>query len=169
MDALKAIFTRRSVREFTDKSVSGDEITTMLRAGMQAPSANNEQPWHFIVVHDRELLDSITEFHPHAKMLNEAQLAIIVCSQVDPEKKWEMWVQDCSAATQNILLAAHALNLGAVWLGVHPREERINGVKQLFNLPEDTHPFSIIAIGHPRVLPEPVDRFDESCIHVNKW
>jgi len=169
MDAMKAILTRRSVRRFRDIEISFEDQKLLLAAGMQAPSANNEQPWHFIVIDERELIDKITEFHPHAKMLLEARLAIIVCAYVNKEKKWDMWVQDCSAATQNILLAAHIAGLGAVWLGVHPREERINGVKNMFDLPEEIKPFSIIAIGHPAEEPEPVDRFTEAKVHINKW
>ncbi|MCJ7695463.1 MAG: nitroreductase family protein [Anaerolineaceae bacterium] len=169
MDAIKALMTRRSVRKFRDIEISSENIKLLLAAGMQAPSANNEQPWHFIVIDKRDLMNRITEFHPHAKMLLEARLAIIVCAFVSQEKKWDMWVQDCSAATQNILLAAHITGLGAVWLGVHPRQERINGVKDMFDLPEEIKPFSIIAIGHPAEVVEPVDRFNQEKVHMNKW
>ena len=169
MDAIRAIMTRRSVRKFREGDISSEDQKFMLAAGMQAPSANNEQPWHFIVLDKRELIDKISEFHPHAKMCLEAHLAIIVCASVSKEKKWDMWVQDCSAATQNILLAAHIKGLGAVWLGVHPREERISGVRTLFDLPEEIKPFSIIAIGHPAEVPEPVDRFNPEKIHTNGW
>lgn len=169
MDAIKAIMTRRSVRKFRNIEISSEDQKLMLAAGMQAPSANNEQPWHFIVLDERELIDKITEFHPHAKMLLKASLAIIVCAYVSKDKKWDMWVQDCSAATQNILLAAHVAELGAVWLGIHPRQERIEGVKNMFNLPEEIKPFSILAIGHPAEIHEPVDRFNEEKIHINKW
>ena len=169
MEAMQAMLTRRSVRNFINQPVSPEDIEKMLRAGMQAPSASNRQPWRFVVVDQRDLLDNIPLFHPWSKMLLEATLAIVVCAEVPPDHKYEMWVQDCAACSQNILLAAHALGLGGVWLGVHPREEHINGVRDLFDLPENIKPFSILALGHPVKLPEPVDRFDPTKIHSNKW
>ena len=108
MDALEAIYTRRSVRSFTQEAISDDDLQDLLKAGMQAPSARNEQPWHFIVIDDPEKLHAIPEFHAHAKMLFEAPLAILVCSDRKLESKRAAWLQDCSAATENILLAAHA-------------------------------------------------------------
>jgi hypothetical protein len=113
METLQAILTRRSVREFTNQDVSKEDLNDLLRAGMQAPSAGNEQPWHFIVIDDPELLKKIPEFHPYAKMLNEAPLAILVCSDRNLEKHRATWLQDCSAAIENILLTAHAKGLGA--------------------------------------------------------
>jgi nitroreductase len=108
METLQAIYTRRSVRDFKTDPVSEDDLHDLLRAGMQAPSARNEQPWHFIVIDDPALLHAIPEFHPASKMLLEAPLAILVCSDRKLESKRASWLQDCSAATQNILLAAHA-------------------------------------------------------------
>lgn len=169
MDAMENLLTRRSIRKFTPEKVSREDIHTLLRAGMQAPSANNGQPWQFIVIDERSLLDKITEFHPHSKMMLEAQTAIIVCAIVPRDKLYGLWVQDCSAATQNILLAAHSMGLGAVWLGVHPREERVNGVVAMFDLAEEVKPFSIIALGRPAEFPEPVDRYKEEKIHFNCW
>ncbi|MDW7754170.1 MAG: nitroreductase family protein, partial [Brevefilum sp.] len=118
MRTLEAIFTRRSVRDFKHDPVSDNDLNDLLRAAMQAPSAKNEQPWHFIVIDDPEILHAIPEFHPYSKMLMDAPLAILVCSDRKLETKRASWLQDCSAATQNILLAAHALGLGAVWLGI---------------------------------------------------
>jgi len=169
MDTLEAIFTRRSIRSFTDERVSEADLHDLLKAGMQAPSARNEQPWHFVVIDDRELLHAIPEFHPHSKMLYEAPLAILVCSDRKLETKRASWLQDCSAATENILLAAHAKGLGGVWLGIFPDAERVKGMQELLSLPEDVRPVALLAIGHPSVKVEPEDRFKESRVHRNRW
>ncbi len=169
MDAMQALLTRRSIRKFTNEPVSQEDVLALLRAGMQAPSANNSQPWHFIVVQERERLDKITEYHPWSKMCLEATLAIIVCAHVPPGKLYDMWIQDCAAASQNILLAAHILGLGGVWLDVHPREERVAGTKALFELPEYIRPFSILALGHPSESVAAVDRFDTYKVHYERW
>ncbi len=166
---MNSIFTRRSIRKYTNAVVSKDDITYLLKAAMAAPSAGNQQPWQFIVIQDRNILNEIPNFHPYSKMLLEAPLAIVVCGDVSVEKHKGMWVQDCSAATQNILLAAESKNLGAVWLGVYPSEERVNQVKKLLNLPEEIIPLSIIAVGHPAEQKEPADRYDEGRVHLDKW
>ncbi len=169
MKTLDAILTRRSVRDFQTDPIAEQDLIVLLKAGMQAPSARNEQPWHFIVIDDPELLHSIPEFHPHAEMLNQAPLAILVCSDRKLETKRATWLQDCSAATQNILLAAHAKNLGAVWLGIFPDADRVRGIQELLSLPKDIRPVSLIALGHPRSVPVPVDRYKEERVHRNKW
>ena len=169
METLDAIFTRRSVRDFTHDPVSLEDVEQLLRAGMQAPSAGNEQPWHFIVIDDPEILHAVPEFHPYSMMLLDAPLAIQVCSDRKLEKKRSSWIQDCAAATQNILLAAHALGLGAVWLGIFPNAERVSGMQKLLDIPKDIRPFALVAIWHPAIMQEPVDRFDQSRIHHNQW
>lgn len=169
MDTLTAIFTRRSVRDFRPDPVSEEDVKDLLKAGMQAPSAKNEQPWHFIVIDDPELLHAIPEFHPYSKMLMDAPLAILVCSDRKLETKRASWLQDCSAATQNILLAAHAKGLGAVWLGIFPDSERVSGMQALCAMPKDVRPVALVAVGHPASVPEPVDRFKESRVHRNQW
>ena len=169
METLKAIFTRRSVRDFKRDPISEADLQDLLRAGMQAPSARNEQPWHFIVIDDRELLNAINEFHPSAKMLLDAPLAILVCSDRKLESKRASWLQDCSAATQNILLAAHAKEMGAVWLGIFPDSERVFGMQSLLEMPKDIRPVALVAIGYPASAPEPVDRFNPERVHRNKW
>ncbi len=163
------ILTRRSIRKYTPESITQEQIENLLQAAMYAPSARNEQPWHFIVVNKRTMLNKIMQAHPYAAMLKEAPLAIIVCADKNLEKTEDYWIQDCSAATQNILLAAHAMDLGSVWLGVYPREERVLAIKNLFELPENIKPFSIIAIGHPdeqKPLPE---RYLSDRVHTNQW
>lgn len=168
IDALEAILSRRSIRKFTSQPVSDDLIMKTLKAAMNAPSAGNKQPWHFVVIRDRAILDEIPKFHQYAQMLKEAPLAISICG--DMEKQCDgYWIQDCSAATENLLLAAHALGLGAVWLGVHPREERVAGLINLLHIPEKVIPLCVIAIGHPGEEKPPVDRFFPERIHYDKW
>ena len=166
---MKAILERRSIRKYTDETVSDQDIKELLQAAMAAPSAGNQQPWEFIVVNDRKILNKIPEVHPYSQMLKTAPLAIIVCGNLDKEMNKGYWVQDCTAATENILIEAQYKGLGAVWLGVYPREERVKGLKKLFDLSENIIPLSIISIGHPAEKKEPSDRYNPSVIHVNKW
>jgi len=169
MDTMETILTRRSIRKYIKKPVSRETIKELLEAGMSAPSAGNEQPWHFIVIDDPKILKEIPSFHNHAQMLNDASLAILVCNDKRLEKHGEMWIQDCSAATENILLAINSKELGAVWLGIYPREERINGMRKLLNIPEHIIPFSLISIGYPAEQKPLEDRYAASRIHQNKW
>jgi nitroreductase len=169
MEALEAIFTRRSVRDFKSDPISEHDVNDLLRAGMQAPSARNEQPWHFFVIDDPDLLHAIPDFHPYSKMLLQAPMAILVCSDRKLEAKRVSWVLDCSAATQNILLAAHAKGLGAVWIGIFPDKKRISGIRNLLKLPNDIRPVALVAVGHPASIPDPVDRFIPQRVHWNKW
>ena len=162
MELYEGIITRRSIRRYADRKISQDIIEMLIKAGMYAPSASNQQPWHFIVITERSILDKIKDVHPYAKMLGSAQLAILVCGDEDLELSKGYWVVDCSAATQNMLLAAHSLGLGAVWLDVHPRVERKKEIRNIFDLPENIQPLSLISIGYPdeqRNTPE----------HYNTW
>ena len=167
MDALEAIFTRRSIRAYTSEPVSEEDLKAILEAAMNAPSASNRQPWHFIVVDDRSKLDAIMEVHPYSDMLAQAPLAIVVCG--DTKVSSSYWQQDCSAATENILLAARALGLGTVWLGVYPREDRVRGISRLFQLPAHVKPLAVIAVGHPAEEKGRVDRWQEEKVHRNRW
>ncbi|MBS3751320.1 MAG: nitroreductase family protein [Anaerolineales bacterium] len=167
MEALEVLFTRRSIRQYTDEPVTEEQVRTLLEAGMNAPSANNRQPWHFIAVDERERLDAIMEVHPYSKMLAQAPLAIIVCADITRSERY--WQQDCAAATENILLAARALGLGSVWLGVYPKEDRTEGVTRLFDLPEHIRPLCVIAVGHPAEEAGRVERYDTSKVHRNQW
>ncbi len=169
MEIMEGILTRRSIRKYTNKEVSDDQIQILLKVGMYAPSASNQQPWHFVVITDGEILDEIAEVHPYAKMLKQAQLAILVCGDTERELSKGYWVVDCSAATQNILLAAHDLGLGAVWLGVHPRVERKNEIRKIFDLPQNIQPMSLISVGYPNEKKETPDRFKPERIHYNAW
>jgi nitroreductase len=169
MNVLEAIKTRRSIRSYTDKPVSDDAIQTIIGAGMLAPSAGNQQPWHFIVVRDRAKLDAVPSFHPYAKMITQASVAIVLCG--DPVgKKWpDFWAQDCSAAAQNMLLAAREMGLGTVWTGVYPDQKRMEGARELFAIPDAVYPFAIIPVGWPEAKFTTMDRFNPSLIHHEAW
>jgi len=169
METLQAIKTRRSIRKFTSQKIPADKIEELLRAGMQAPSARNYQPWHFVISMKREILDHISNVHPYAEMMKQATLAILVCGDLTLEKSDEYNAVDCSAATQNILLAAHDLGLGAVWLGVYPRKERMENLIKLFKLPDHIVPISLIACGYPAETIPSEDRFKQDRIHVDKF
>jgi len=166
---MEAILSRRSIRSFTDQPLSDDLVTGLLRAAMAAPSAQNQQPWQFIVVRDRALLEAIGGAQPYAGMAREAQVAIVVCGDLSREKSPGYWVQDCAAATENILIAANSLGLGAVWSGTYPREERVKNVRDLFGIPDDIVPFAIVPIGYPRERPAPSDRYDPDRVHLDRW
>lgn len=169
MDAMEAILGRRSIRKYTDKSVPKDLVHEILVAAMAAPSAGNEQPWQFVVIDDRTVLEAITEFHPYAGALKSAPLAVAICGDLGAEKYEGFWVQDCSAAIQNLLVAAYAKGLGSVWLGVHPDQDRVAGMRKLLGLPDGIVPLAVIALGYPAEHKEPVNRFDPARIHLNKW
>jgi len=169
MDTLKAILSRRSIRSFTSEPISPELTESLLRAAMAAPSAGNAQPWHFIVVEDRAILDQIAETHPYAKMAKEAPLAVVVCGDTSLERYKGFWVQDCSAAVENLLLAAHASGLGAVWCGVHPNEAIEPNIRKLFGVPAEAIPLALIVLGHPNETKPPAERFDPSRLHRDHW
>jgi len=139
----------------------------MLKAAMAAPSASNLKPWHFIVVTKRQILDNLGKVHPYGKMLSKAPLCIVVCG--DTKISSAFWVQDCSVASENLLLTVTALGLGAVWLGVYPREERVNDVRKVLNTPENIIPLNIISVGHPAEQKEPRTQYDELRVHCERW
>lgn len=163
------IHSRRSIRKYKDKALPDSAIEEILRAAMYAPSAVNRQPWHFIVVTDREVLDRVTEIHPNASFLNTASHAILVCGDDQLQHDDGYYVVDCGAATQNLLLAAHMLGIGACWIGVHPREERKRRFSELFGLPEHVHPFAMVSLGYPDEEKSTPERFRPERIHYNTW
>lgn len=169
MDIMEAMHTRRSIRKFTDAPVTDEQLETILKAAMVAPSAGNAQPWQFIVVTDREKLDAIPEWQQYAKACHTAQAAIVVCGDLSLEKYEGFWVQDCSAATMNILHAVHGLGLGAVWCGIAPVQERVAAAQKQFGLPDNVIPLSVIPIGVPDQKAGTVDRYREDRIHRNTW
>jgi nitroreductase len=169
MDALDALMTRRSIRTYDTKPVPKDLVQKLLSAAMNAPSAGNQQPWQFVVIDDRETLEELSRIHPHGKMLAHAPLAVAVCADTAHEKHKGYWVQDCSAATQNLLLAAHACGLGAVWLGVYPREERMKGIAEFIKMPGYIVPLSLISIGWPAEKVAAASRYAQTRVHWNFW
>lgn len=166
---LETILNRRSIRKFKNAPVCEKDIEDLLKAAMAAPSAGNSQPWEFIVIDKREILDEIPKIHPHAQMILQAPVAILVCADITKEKYKGRWPLDCSTATQNILLAVHAKGLGAVWVGIYPEEVRIRSISELFDLPANVIPLSLIPIGHPDEIKSPSNRFDKNRIHYNKF
>lgn len=161
-DAMETIMTRTSIRSFTNRTVSADTVEMLLRAGMAAPTAVNKQPWHFVVIDDRAVMDSLGGNGRQSQMWKEATLAIAVCGDLNKAMEGPgqpYWIQDCSAATENILLAAHALGLGAVWTGCYPIEERVANVSRVLNLPENLIPLGVIVMGYPNEQPAPKDKW----------
>ena len=168
---LENIHSRKSVRQFTSDPVSEKQVETLLRAAMAAPTAVNYQPWRFVVVTERRELDEIAGILPYAQMLKQAPLAIIVCG----ETTWmggignPYWQQDCAAATENLLLAAEALGLGAVWTGVYPNEDLYPKLHDYLNLPANIQPLCCIPVGHPSGKTQPRDKWKPENIHYGKW
>jgi len=168
-DFIDILLTRRSIRKFKPDLISQEITNTLLKAAMYAPSARNTLSWQFIAINKREMLDNLAELHPYGKMLKEAPLAIIVVGDKTLENNENYIAINCAAATQNILLAAHAEKLGAVWLGVYPKQERMLAISNVFKLPTDIIPISLVAIGYPNEqIPFP-QRFFLDKIHYNNW
>ena len=165
-EALDNIFARKSVRTYLNKGVEEEKIDLMLRAGMAAPSGKDQRPWEFIVVTERASLDSMAAALPYAKMLTEARYAIVVCGD---STRSSYWYLDCSAATQNILLAAESLGLGAVWTAAYPYEDRMQVVRKYTALPENILPLCVIPFGYPATQQQPKQKYDEKKIHYEKW
>ncbi len=169
METFKAILTRRSIRKYTNKKIPEDQINKILKAAMYAPSAFNNQPWQYIVIDKRELLDEILKAIPHAEMLKETTLAIIICGDKTLEQNIELIALNCAAATQNALLAIHDFGLGAVWISAYPVEEYMKGLTNLFKLPENIVPISLLSIGYPGEEVTTEERFKPERIHNNSW
>lgn len=169
MELMHALRTRRSIRKYEDRPVPEAMVRQVLEAAMAAPSAGNAQPWQFVVVTDPARLAAVAEIHPYAKMAASAPVGILVCGDLTQEKYAGYWVQDCSAAMQNLLLAAHGLGLGAVWTGIHPIEERVQSFARLFGLPDTVIPLGFVPMGWPAQQTGEADRFREDRIHYNTY
>ncbi|MBC8587435.1 nitroreductase family protein [Paratissierella segnis] len=173
MDVLDAIFTRRSIRKYTGEPISEGDLKLILKAGFQAPSAHNFEPRDFVVVKDKETLDKISNFHRYAKMLPSASCCIVVCGDTRKQKEIGFLVEDCSASIQNMLLAVHGLDLGAVWCGLYSGGELVDymkkAMKETLNLPDYIIPVGMIAIGVKDEEKEPIDRYNEEKVHFDRW
>lgn len=167
---MNAIFKRTSIRDYTDKAISEKKIKKLLRAAMAAPSAGNQQPWEFVVVTDPALLQKLTETSPYAKPTGRAPLAIVPLMRQEALRFPSYCAQDMGACVENILLQATRMELGSVWQGIFPQEERIAAVRDVLNIPETLTPFAIIAIGYPKdKLPAQQNRFDKARVHMNAF
>jgi nitroreductase len=170
-ETLNTICSRRSVRSFTGEAVPRESLMRILRAAMAAPSAVNVQPWAFVVVTERETLDALCARLPYAKMLDKAAAAIVVCGIPEKDEVFskDYWVMDCSAASENILLACHALGLGAVWTAVYVDEGRIADVRKILHIPGSIIPLNVIPVGVPKEKGKALDKFNEGNIHWEQW
>ena len=172
-DVLTAISTRKSIRKFdASKPVEDEKIEKMLRAAMSAPSAMDKRPWEFVVVKDPAKLAALAERLPYSRVDNGAKFAIVICGCLDnglPGRGKEYWIHDCSAATMNLLLAAHAQGLGAVWTGVYPGEERVAAVRGILSIPDGYMPLNVIPVGYSAENPPVKDKWNPAKIHYDKW
>lgn len=170
--ALENIMTRTSVRSYTADTISSNDIETLLKAAMAAPTAGNKQPWRYVVVQNRATLDSIGANFGSMKMATLAPLAILVCGDVDatfPGDGRDYWIEDTSAAMENLLLAAHSIGLGAVWCGIYPMPDRVAAFSEMFSLPENIKPMGIAMIGHPDGSHTPKDKWNPDYVKYESW
>lgn len=168
--AFRNIMTRTSIRTFSDQSVSDELKSALLHAGMSAPSGVNKQPWEFIVIDDNELLKQLAEALPYAKMTAKAPMAIAVCGNSERFLEGDdstLWVQDLSAASENILLAAHAFGLGAVWTCLYPHSDRMEAASRILHLPDGIIPFNLIPVGYPAKSHIPIRKWNSDRVHHN--
>jgi len=165
------IVGRRSVRKYTNKPVTDEQVRALLEAAMSAPSAMAMDPWRFLVLRERASLSALAEILPHGKMLNDAALGIVVCGDLSKAhgQSLSYLLQDCSAATENLLLAAHFMGLGGVWLGVHPNEDRIEGIRTRFGVPPPVLPLAALSIGYPSEHPAMRTRYTDASVHTERW
>jgi len=169
MDLFSALLNRRSIRKYSDKDIPNGEMDKLLKSAMYAPSAMNYQAWQFVVINQREKLDDILKVISHAEMLKSVKAAVLICGDLNLEKNIDYIQQNCSAATQNLMLCAHGLGLGSCWIGVYPVKEIISGLQYLFKLPEYVIPISLVSLGYPAENPVAEDRFKTEKVHFNQW
>jgi nitroreductase len=169
MDLFQTILKRRSIRKYTGQKIPPKLIENLLKAAMYAPSAMNNQAWQFVVVDERQNLNEILTVIPHAEMLKSSQAAILICGDLNLDKNVDYLQQNCSAATQNLMLAAYGLGLGSCWIGVYPVKEIISGLQNLFNLPEYVLPISLVSLGYQAEYPIAEERYKPEKVHYNKW
>jgi nitroreductase len=170
-EQLDLIFGRRSIRVYSPGEVSEQAVTKLLEAAMAAPSSMTKDPWRFVTVRDKQTLSELATLHPGAAMLSSAAMAIVVCGDLDVafERQLSYLLQDCSAATENFLLAAHAQGLGACWVGVHPTKPLVKRVKELLSLPASVVPMAVVSLGQPGEQPPPRTRYNADYVHRERW
>jgi len=171
-ETIKTILNRKSIRKYTGKPVSAQDLDLIIRAGMAAPCSYDKRCWFFVIVNDQLTLEKLAEGLPHAKMILSSKQAIVVCADLNLShggNEVPYWIQDCSATIENMLIAAESLGLGACWTGTHPRPERVKFVQENLGMPEHVVPLSVIAVGHPAGEEKPKDKFDSTRIFINKW
>ena len=171
-ETTKTIFNRKSVRNYVETTVAPETLEFLVRAGMAAPSAMDRRPWEFIIINDKAVVKKLNDALPHAKMAEKAGYAIVVAGNIEKQaggKDSNFWIMDCSAAAQNILLAAESLGLGAVWTAVYPSAERVKPVVEILGLPANIVPLAFIPVGKPSGTDKPKDKFDKTKIHWNNW
>ena len=168
---LNKIAARRSIRKYRDEKVPAELVKELLKAAMSAPSACNQQPWHFVVIEDKKVLATLSEIHGGYTAMKNSPLVILVCGNPEAATLKQYWEHDCAAATENIFLAAQAVELGAIWMGVTQAADRdMEIIRSALNLPQEIIPFSFVAVGYPAEFKEPANRFDEAKVHYNsKW
>ncbi|MCG8471401.1 MAG: nitroreductase family protein [Desulfobacterales bacterium] len=169
---LQTLHSRTSVRKYTDRPLSNEELETLIKAGMAAPTAGNKQPWAFLVITEKETLKALADCLPYAGFTKDAPAAIVVCG--DPKKGFQgeeepLWIQDCSAATENILIACEAMGLGATWTAVHPLAEREESVRKILGIPGGVIPFNVIPVGEPAHRPKPKEKWNPDNLHWERW
>jgi nitroreductase len=168
---LNCLFSRRSIRVYQPKDLGEDMVRDLLEAAMAAPSAVARDPWSFVVVRNHDMLTKIAKGLPNGKMLTDAPVGIVVCGDLNRahDRQWSYLLQDCSAAIENLLVAANILGLGACWLGVHPREERMTHIRSLLNIPGRVMPIAVIAVGWPAKNETPRTRYRDDGVHYETW
>ena len=169
MEIIESLVTRRSIRKYKDQKINKDKVDIILKSAMYAPSAMNLQAWHFIVIDDTHILNDTIKSIPHAELLNQTPAAILVCGDSAIEKNESWMIQNCSAAIQNILIAAHGLGIGSCWIAIHGMDEIVKNVSEQFKLPENVVPISLITLGYPDETVTAEDRFNKEKVHYNKW
>lgn len=166
---METIMTRRSIRRYTDEKITKEEIEKLMRAAMAAPSAKNGQPWEFIIVQDEEKIEKMSHLTPYARPLRHAPLGIVVCGNLKVNDILEYCIIDASAATENLLLQAHHMGLGAVWIGMYPKPANFEKFNEIFHLPEHIQPLWMIALGHPGEEGIIRDKYNIEKIHYEDW
>lgn len=172
MEAIENILTRTSVREFNDQAVESEKLEMIIKAAFGAPSAVNRQPWHFVIVDQPDLKAELAAGLPYCAMVVQSPVAIMVCGDKDKFFQGEddlYWISDTSAACQNILLATHALGLGAVWTAIYPEKDRVATVRRIMNLPDNLIPLSLIPIGYPSRVVKAKDKYQPGAISHNRF